>query len=44
MMHQAGVSIEQIARVLNHSSPAITMVYIGLTQEETMKTYEELEL
>lgn len=44
MMHKAGVSIEQIARVLNHSSPAVTMAYIGLTQEETLKTYDEFEL
>lgn len=44
MMYKAGVSIEQIARVLNHSSPAVTMAYIGLTQEETLKTYDEFEL
>ncbi len=44
MMHIAGVSIEQIARVLNHSSPTVTMSYIGLTKEETLKTYEEFEL
>jgi integrase len=44
MMYQAGVSIEQIARVLNHSSPSVTMAYIGLTREETMRTYEKFEL
>jgi integrase len=44
MMHKSGVSIEQIARVLNHSSPAVTMAYIGLTQEETLNTYDEFEL
>lgn len=44
MMHKAGVSIEQIARVLNHSSPAVTMAYIGLTKEETLKTYDDFEL
>lgn len=44
MMHKAGVSIEQISKVLNHSSPAITMAYIGLTKEETMATYDEFEL
>lgn len=44
MMHQAGVSIEQIARVLNHSSPTITMSYIGLTHEATQKTYDDFEL
>lgn len=44
MMFSAGVSIEQIARVLNHSSPAVTMAYIGLTKEETLKTYDDFEL
>ena len=44
MMHQAGVSIEQIARVLNHSSPSVTMAYIGLTKEETLQTYDDFEL
>ena len=28
-MHKAGRSIESIAKVLNHSSPAVTMRYIG---------------
>lgn len=44
MMHQAGVSIEQICRVLNHSSPAVTMAYIGLTKEATLQTYDDFEL
>lgn len=44
MMHQAGVSIEQIARVLNHSSPAVSMRYIGLTHEQTLKTYDDFQL
>lgn len=44
MMHSAGVAIEQISRVLNHSSPAITMSYIGLTKEATLQTYDDFEL
>ncbi len=44
MMHKAGVAIEQISEVLNHSSPAITMAYIGLTKEATLKTYTDFEL
>jgi len=44
MMHQSGVSIEQLARVLNHSSPTVTMAYIGLTKEETLQTYDDFEL
>ncbi|MDH4611357.1 tyrosine-type recombinase/integrase [Pseudomonas sp. BN102] len=41
LMHSAGVSIEMICKVLNHSSPAITMAYIGLTQAEIDSTYDE---
>ncbi|MCP3921313.1 MAG: tyrosine-type recombinase/integrase [Desulfobacterales bacterium] len=44
IMHSSGVSIEQISEVLNHSSPAVTMAYIGLTKEATLKTYDEFEL
>lgn len=43
-MHKAGVSIVQIARVLNHSSSAITMLYIDSTEEETLDTYDKFEL
>ena len=41
LMHSAGVSIEKICKVLNHSSPAVTMAYIGLTQSEIDATYHE---
>ncbi len=41
VMHSAGISIEMICKVLNHSSPAITMAYIGLTQSETDATYDQ---
>ncbi|MCY1222767.1 Tyrosine recombinase XerC [compost metagenome] len=41
LMHSSGVSIEKICKVLNHSSPAVTMVYIGLTQAEIDATYHE---
>lgn len=44
MLHKAGISIEQICRVLNHSSPAVTMSYIGLTKEETLQTYDDFQL
>lgn len=43
-MHQAGRSIESIAKVLNHSSPAVTMRYIGLVQQDIDESYTELEL
>lgn len=41
VMHQAGVSIEMICKVLNHSSPAITMHYLGITQSEIDSTYDQ---
>lgn len=41
LMHSAGVSIEMICKVLNHSSPAVTMHYLGLTQCEIDATYHE---
>jgi len=43
-MHKAGHSIESIAKVLNHSSPAVTMRYIGLVQQDIDDSYTELEL
>jgi len=43
-MHKAGRSIESIAKVLNHSSPAVTMRYIGLVQQDIDQSYTELEL
>lgn len=43
-LHKQGVTIEQIARVLNHSSPSVSMKYIGLTQEETLQTYDDFAL
>ena len=41
MMHSGGESIEQICKMLNHSSPAITMAYIGITQAQTASTYHK---
>lgn len=41
IMHHAGVSIEMICKVLNHSSPAVTMHYLGLTQKEIDATYHQ---
>lgn len=41
VMHQAGIQIEMICKVLNHSSPAITMMYLGITQAEIDSTYEQ---
>jgi integrase len=41
LMHTSGVSIEMICKVLNHSNPAVTMAYIGLTQSEVDATYHQ---
>jgi integrase len=43
-MWDAGVSLEVSARVLNHSSPAVTMRYIGLEQADINKTYDDFVL
>lgn len=42
-MYKAGASIELICKVLNHSSTATTLRYIGIEKEDVQKTYE-LEL
>jgi integrase len=43
-MHAAGRSIEEICRALNHSHPAVTMRYIGLTQAEINQSFADFEL
>jgi len=44
VMHSAGAPIERICKVLNHSSPAVTMHYIGLTQHDIDSAYTEFEI
>jgi integrase len=44
VMHADGVPIEQISRVLNHSHPAVTMRYLGITNKEVMDSYDQYEL
>jgi integrase len=41
LMYNGGVSIEMICKTLNHSSPAVTMAYIGITREEVAAMYHE---
>ena len=43
-LHQSGVGIELICKMLNHSSPSVTLRYIGITQEDINQTYENLVL
>ena len=36
----AGTPVEIISRMLNHSSPAVTMTYLDITQDEVNLTYQ----
>ena len=40
---QQGVKIERICALLNHSNPAVTMVYLGLVQEDVDSCYDLVE-
>ena len=43
-MHEAGRSIEEICKVLNQASSAVTMRYIGIDQRDIDQSYVEFEL
>ena len=43
-MYKDGVPVEKIAKVLNHSNTTSTLRYLGITQEEVLKTYDDYEL
>ena len=43
-LYKKGVALEYIQKMLNHSSPAITLRYIGVTQEQLNDIYVELNL
>ena len=43
-MYDAGRSIESICKVLNHSTPAVTMRYIGIDQRDIDQSYVDFEL
>lgn len=42
--YQNGVDITRIQKLLNHSSPQITLAYIGITKEELDEVYIQLNL
>lgn len=42
--YKAGVSLEIIQKLLNHTSPSVTLRYIGITQEELDDVYLTLNL
>ena len=44
VMYNQGVSIEKICKMLNHSSTAVTLRYIGITQKDISDTYDEFVL
>jgi len=43
-LYKRGVNLEYIQKMLNHSSPAITLRYIGITQDQLNGIYYELNL
>jgi integrase len=43
-MYEAGIPVETIAKVLNHSNPMHTRVYLGITREKVLNTYDQFEL
>lgn len=43
-MFDAGVPVAKISKVLNHSSEAVTLRYLGITQEQILQTYDDFEL
>ena len=43
-MFADGVPVAMIAKVLNHTSEAATMRYLGITEEQVLQTYDDYEL
>lgn len=43
-MFDDGVPVAVIAKVLNHSSESATLRYLGITEEQVLKTYDDYEL
>lgn len=42
--HQSGVSLAVLQKLFNHSSPSVTLAYIGITQDELDDVYLNLNL
>jgi integrase len=40
-MFNDGKPIEMISKVLNHSSPSVTMAYLGISRDEVLATYDD---
>jgi len=43
-MFDDNVPVAVIAKVLNHSSEAATLRYLGITEEQVLQTYDDYEL
>ncbi len=44
IMHNDGISIEKISKVLNHSSTSVTLNYLGISRADILDTYDQYEL
>ena len=44
VMFNAGVPIEKICKMLNHSSTKTTLAYIGIEEEDVQKSYDEFNI
>lgn len=44
ILYKNGVAIEQVCKILNHSSPSVTMKYIGLDRATIAKSYTDYEI
>ncbi len=42
--YKAGQPLEEIQKIFNHSSPAVTLLYIGITQEQIEQSYNDITL
>lgn len=44
VMFDAGVPVEKISKVLNHSDTGVTLRYLGINQAAVMQTYDDFPL
>jgi integrase len=43
-MFDAGIPVEKISKVLNHSDTGVTLRYLGITHKAVMQTYDDFQL